>query len=213
MPCVVRELGGSDLEYEVCPYGVSGHGCELKFKLPVLNDGHVTIKGLGHSRQSFLRDEMSFCRNVKDMDCFTSEAEYSKELSANDLINCLAEKHNVVVLDFNWYKAEKVRSACLPMIESVKKSRNMYQYTSGQLLMVLGGIKSAVKDMMSREISCNEYLCATTLEHIFEDSARELRCIDDGIMKLEEKQPDLYRNNNYVDCLNKRNLVSDHFNL
>ena len=206
MPCVARELGGSQPEFENITIGLWGFLFELTFKVPILNYGHVFIEGFGDSSQSFLRDEMSLCRNVEDMDCYIDDREYSKELAANDLIHCLAEQHNVVVLDYNWYKVEKIRNVCLPLIENISKSRSMYQYSSGQLRMVLGGIKSAAEKMMVKASVCNKFSCDSELVRIFADSDLEVR-------RLAEKMIYLYRCSTYMDCLKKSNLVSDRSHL
>ena len=73
--------------------------------------------------------------------------------------------------------------------------------------MVIGGIKTAVEAMMSKDSDLCTFSCATELAHIYLDGVCEVRCLDEELCVFAREQ-NIYVANDYVEYLKMRTHVS-----
>ena len=181
LPEACRELFASYPGYKCVTRESVVDEFQVKFKMPVEGHGDVKVKGFGSAFDVSLQDQMRRCFNARNMACYKREIPSAKEKAAQDAIRVLEDKHNVVILDYNWCETELLREICKPLIELATECRNIYQYLRGQFALVLGGIKYAAEDMMQKDADLSVFECAMKLGHIYLDGEHELRRLDEDI--------------------------------
>lgn len=201
---VAAELLASEPTYE--PQG-DANQVEVKLNIPRYWGAHDLVVGSGWIFEPSLYNHMKSCPNARLMECFGHEHSYAKETAAQEAIRCLEDNHNIIVVDYNWHQTEDVRDRCNPLIEMIRESRNIYQYSSGQLFMVLAGIKSAAEHMITKDTDFGLFSCSTQLGLIYCDNARELQLLDHELSVFVKKQT-MEISKDYIEYLKSKSHVS-----
>ena len=106
------------------------------------------------------------------------ESPYAKELTAQNVIQHLVKKNNVVVLDYNLYHTSLTRIRCLNLTNMISECRNIYRYCRDQFYVSFDSIKLATIDLIDKDSDICKFSCSLELGHIFIDGVLDVRSLD-----------------------------------